>query len=160
MGVYSKLNRDEVIRVYNEILDNFDLTNKDIWLSSGSALVIHGLREYTSDLDMGCTFDTILKVSYQLDREPIPFPGSILFCGEDSIQLAVPEYYTDFYTEGVKGKQPILIEGVGVHGLQELLAQKKRMLLISNRSDEKRMQDIKDIHAICNIGFQKVSDAY
>ena len=101
-----------------------------------------------------------MKVSRKLNREPLPFPGSILFCGEVSIQLGVPEYYTDFYTEDVKGKQPILIEGVGVHGLQELLAQKKRMLLISNRSDEKRMQDIKDIHAICNIGFQNISDTY
>lgn len=149
MGIYAKMNREEVIRVYNELIQVFGLTKEDIWLSAGSALVIHGIREFTSDLDLGCRKTTLLKVAKHLGREPIPFPTSVIFCKEVSLQLPVPEYYTDFHSEDELDKDKLVyLDGVGVYSLYDLLEQKQRMILLPRRSDEKLLQDVKDIRAI------------
>lgn len=149
MGIYAKMNREEVIRVYNSLIETFQLKKEDIWLSAGSALVIHGIREFTSDLDLGCRTETLLKVSKQLGRELLPFPTSVIFCKEVSLQLPVPEYYTDFHSEDELDKDKLVyIDGVGVYSLYDLLEQKQRMILLPKRSDEKLLQDVKDIRAI------------
>lgn len=151
MGIYAKLNRNEVLRVYKELLDTFKLKQTDLWLSAGAALVIHGIREFTSDIDAGCRTDTLLKVSNQLNREPIPFQGSVMFCNEVSLQLPVEEWFTDFYSEDKTDiNKLVFIDGVAVWDLDSLLEQKQRMLLLPNRSDEKLLQDVKDIRAISN----------
>lgn len=154
MGDLDKLDRNDVIQIYSTLLDTFELSNKDIWLSSGAALVMHGFREFTSDLDIGCTTATISKVSKKIRRKPVPFPQYVE-SGETKI-LKAPEWQSDFHTEDkIDVNSLTYIENVCVYSLEELLEQKKRMLLIVNRSDVKLLQDLKDYR---NISFKLKSN--
>ena len=56
-----RLNRDAVIATYKELLVASGLLPNELWVSSGSALVMHGLRQDAGDIDSGChqaAFDT------------------------------------------------------------------------------------------------------
>lgn len=45
------LYKEEIIR----ILKGMDLPLSEYWITSGAALVIHGVKETTRDIDLGCT---------------------------------------------------------------------------------------------------------
>lgn len=45
------LYKEEIIRV----LKDMDLPLSQYWITSGAALVIHGVKEGTNDIDLGCT---------------------------------------------------------------------------------------------------------
>lgn len=48
-------------------LTHIPLPMDSCWLVMGAALVMHGIREETSDIDIGCTpeaFDTLIKLGY------------------------------------------------------------------------------------------------
>lgn len=38
-----------------KILKDMDLPKDEYWITSGAALVLHGVKEKTSDIDLGCT---------------------------------------------------------------------------------------------------------
>lgn len=149
MGVYSTLYRNDVIHHYELLLETFNLTNKDIWLSSGAAMVLHGLRTTTSDLDTGCSSAIFERISKQLKQKSIPFPDSVVFCKEESLSLPLEEYFTDFYTENnIKEEDLVLIDGVSCYSPTYLLEQKIRMLSLPGRKPTKLSQDRNDIFAL------------
>jgi hypothetical protein len=54
------LYKEDIIR----ILEKMDLPINEYWITSGAALVIHGVKESTNDIDLGCTtnlFEQFLK---------------------------------------------------------------------------------------------------
>lgn len=53
------LNREDIINYIN----NTDLLEKDgYWVLAGAALVIHGVKEETRDIDLGCTTELADKL--------------------------------------------------------------------------------------------------
>ena len=49
------LNKNNII----DILKELKLPAKEYWITSGAALVIHGVKESTRDIDLGCTTDLV-----------------------------------------------------------------------------------------------------
>jgi hypothetical protein len=45
------LNKDSIIKIINDI----KLPLNEYWITSGSALVMHGVKETATDIDLGCT---------------------------------------------------------------------------------------------------------
>ena len=49
------LYKEDIIK----ILKNMDLPLSEYWITSGAGLVIHGVKECTNDIDLGCTTNLI-----------------------------------------------------------------------------------------------------
>jgi hypothetical protein len=49
------LYKEDIIK----ILKNMDLPLSEYWITSGAGLVIHGVKESTNDIDLGCTTNLI-----------------------------------------------------------------------------------------------------
>ena len=45
------LNKEQIL----EIMEELDLSSTDYWIVAGSALVMHDIKEWTNDIDLGCT---------------------------------------------------------------------------------------------------------
>ena len=45
------MDKEEII----EKLEKFPYDTREYWINAGSAMVMHGLRENTEDIDLGCT---------------------------------------------------------------------------------------------------------
>ena len=45
------MKREEIIRM----LEGFPYDREDYWIMTGAAMVLYGIREETSDIDMGCS---------------------------------------------------------------------------------------------------------
>lgn len=45
------LKKNDIIK----ILEKMNLPKEEYWVVAGSALVVHGVKEETSDIDLGCT---------------------------------------------------------------------------------------------------------
>lgn len=45
------LYKEDIIRILKEL----DLPLNEYWITSGAGLVIHGVKKYTGDIDLGCT---------------------------------------------------------------------------------------------------------
>lgn len=51
-----------------QIIKEMELPLHDYWISAGAGLVIHGVKESTSDIDLGCTpnlFEQYIKNGYK-----------------------------------------------------------------------------------------------
>lgn len=49
------LYRDDIIK----IIKNMDLPMNEYWITSGAGLVIHGVKDNTNDIDLGCNTSLI-----------------------------------------------------------------------------------------------------
>ena len=49
------LYKEDIIKILKDI----DLPLSEYWITSGEALVIHGVKEGTNDIDLGCTTNLI-----------------------------------------------------------------------------------------------------
>ena len=56
--------KEDIIRIMNEM----DLPLGEYWISSGAGLVLHGIKEKTNDIDLGCTpklFESLISKGYK-----------------------------------------------------------------------------------------------
>jgi hypothetical protein len=54
-------------RQITEMIKEINLPENGYWISSGAALVLHGVKDATNDIDLGCTselFESLLKRGY------------------------------------------------------------------------------------------------
>ncbi|MBL4931202.1 hypothetical protein [Clostridium paridis] len=73
--------KEDIIRIMKEV----NLPLGEYWISSGAGLVLHGIKEKTNDIDLGCTsklFDSLINKGYKYKtladgRRVIEINGSI-----------------------------------------------------------------------------------
>ncbi|MDD7794130.1 hypothetical protein [Clostridium sp. 'White wine YQ'] len=56
--------KEDIIRMMKEV----DLPLGEYWISSGAGLVLHGIKEKTNDIDLGCTpklFEILINKGYK-----------------------------------------------------------------------------------------------
>jgi len=139
------LTRAEVIENYNRLCEEFKYMNRMFWLGGGSALIIHGLRETTMDLDAGCTWRTMELVQRQvgmLAEKKTVSEGYL----EDCLMLPLPQFFTDLHTESCTQFEDLeRIDGVWVYTLEACLRQKEKLLARLGREKDKK--DIEKIKA-------------
>lgn len=118
------LNREDIIK----IIKKEKLPSDKYWVGAGSALTLHGIREFTNDIDIGCNtelFNFLIK-SRNLKPSMAPMGGRMI-----SINKYI-DIFEEFKTYNIE-----YIEGIPCESLEDILAFKK----LRNRS--KDQNDIK-----------------
>lgn len=99
------------------------------WLVMGAALVLHGVKSETEDIDLGCTsekFQTLLDAGYKVFSSKSGLRKIIL-----DVNVSV---YENFYTERV-----VHMDGIGVSDI---------MSIRKIKTEYNRTKDINDIELI------------
>lgn len=119
------LNKSNII----QIMSAYDFPKQDYWIMAGSALVMHGVRELTGDIDMGChtmLFDMLVEQG----NEPIlRADGSRSLIIDDHLEV-----FENWMVEEIND-----IESIPVASLLSVLSFKRTMC---------RDKDIRDIALI------------
>lgn len=117
------MNKEEVVKRLQEL--NYPIS--EYWLVAGAAMVLYGLRENTSDIDLGCT----KVLADQLEKHG--FSTSILEDGSRRISVAEDiEIFEDWLFDKIE-----IREDIPIISLKGLLEMKKSL------GREKDQQDIR-----------------
>jgi len=122
------MNKKDIILKLKEL--NFD--NSDYWVIAGAALVLHGVRNETKDIDLACSknlFNYLLLQGYSVDRTKLGYRKITLT--EDI------EIFEEWETTGIN-----IIDGIPTANLENIRKMKMQM------GREKDFQDIKLIDEI------------
>ena len=120
------LNKEQVIKVMKES----GLPLEEVSFGFGGALVMHGIREYTHDIDVQCTkeyFDKLLEQGYEIS-----------FIFEGTRVIAYNEYI-DLHDEEPNLERTECIERLNCDTLEEIIRRKTLM---------GREKDLKDVETI------------
>lgn len=126
--------KKDILKAMYNSLDWFDITFSEIAISAGSALLMHGLREYTSDVDLIANEYTYQKL---LDAGLMPCPIRKTLI--DVTPMVSVQIETEFEVNTT------LIDGLIVLDCKSLLAQKKNLLKKFDRSHDKLNADAIDL---------------
>lgn len=136
-----RLSRDDIKRIYKELLVASGLLPNELWLSSGSALVMHGLRQDAGDIDSGCHQGAFDTASRTLGVESTPFRANHAYIPEGTPNLILPQFRADILLEPDTTVNDIeVIDGVTVYTLPFLLKQK---LALNREKDQADIAAIK-----------------
>jgi len=109
-----------------ELVANLNLPNNEYWLSAGAGLVLHGVKEFTQDIDIGCTTKLIEMLLH--DNLPLLFASD----GTRKTKLGDSiEFFENWYADEVE-----IIDGISVASLLSIRKHKAAL------GREKDLQDI------------------
>ena len=109
-------------------LRSFPYDKKDYWVVAGGAMVLYGLREETSDIDLGCT----TLMADRLERDG--YLSKISSDGSRCFKVGDIEVFENWLFDRTD-----TVDGIPVISLEGLLAMKKSL---------GREKDQKDVEAI------------
>lgn len=107
------LNKDEITRLLREA----PLDPREYWVTSGAAMVLHGIRGATRDIDLGCTSklaDELAGGGYSVE---VLRDGSRRIAFSDTIEI---------FENWIEG-ETVLLEGIPVVCLDGIIAMKKKL---------------------------------
>jgi hypothetical protein len=115
------MNKNDIIY---ELKDSgLDLSK--VWLLCGAAMVMHELRETTSDIDLGSGalyFNELLKMSQ---------PKNVWENGDRSIQFSQRiEIFEEWNISNA-----VFIEGIATSSVEDIIAQKEALNRVKDKSD-------------------------
>ena len=119
------LRKDEIIGLLNEAA--FD--RSEYWVTSGAAMVLHGIKETTRDIDLGCT----TQMADRLEREG--YDVGVLRDGSRKIVFSCAIEIFENWIED----QVILLEGLPVVSMDGMIRMKEKL---------GRKKDLEDIFLI------------
>ena len=119
------LRKDEIIGLLNEAA--FD--RSEYWVTSGAAMVLHGIKETTRDIDLGCT----TQMADRLERE-----GYDVEALRDGSRKIVFSSAIGIFENWIED-QVILLEGLPVVSMDGLIRMKEKL---------GRKKDLEDIFLI------------
>ena len=132
----NKLKRADIQALYLKVLDCTGLDPSQLWVSSGSAMVMHGLRYETSDIDSGChqsAFDTARSM---LKCEYVPFRKGHAYIPEGTPNLILETVPMDILLEpNIIPKNLVMVDGVNCYNVYALLVQKTRLNRLKDKAD-------------------------
>jgi hypothetical protein len=95
-----------------------------VWVGAGSALVMHGMREHTQDIDAGCRSDTMLTIAALTGRKVEIIGPEQGYLAKAHI-MRFPEYDLDMHSEdAIPNSQLVLVNGIWCYNYHALLQQK------------------------------------
>lgn len=122
------MNKSEII----EYLKIFSYNKHDYWVITGSAMVLYGIKEQTSDIDMGCTSEMADQLEQAGYAYKITESGNRHFQYDECTEI-FENWLKDTVTE---------VEGIPVITLHGLLEMKQEL---GREKDRKDIQLIKDV---------------
>lgn len=129
------LKLDDIRRTLREISAASGVPIHEIWVSAGGAMVAHGLRSQTNDIDIGCSPHYFRVLAKHYGVVPVMLDG----CGRiPPMQvLHLPDLKCDVHEEFIIPERCLVEKhGIWVYSLEALLAQKRAL---------NRAKDVKDI---------------
>ena len=109
-------------------VNRLNFNREDYWLVSGAVMVLHGFREETNDIDMGCT----PRLADMLEKEyPVEFSQDEKRCFRIAEDIEVFEDWLEGTVE--------YLEDIPVISIDGLLTMKRKL---------GRAKDLKDIELI------------
>ncbi|WP_035289361.1 hypothetical protein [Clostridium sp. KNHs214] len=117
--------REDIIK----ILKNMDLPSNEYWITSGAALVIHGIKEETNDIDLGVTTNLIEHFLNKGCKYSLAEDNSRIVTVNDHIELL-----ENWFVDEIE-----FIDGLPVGTLESIKKQKAEL------GREKDSRDIKII---------------
>lgn len=124
------LNREDIINIMGKL----DLPIEGYWVEAGGSLVLHGVRETTNDIDIGCSsrfMDYLIELGYDYIYNPYKLHNLRVIHIEDTIEIFEEDSYDKSDIE--------IIDGLPVWSLQRVRKQKEEL---------GREKDYKDISLI------------
>lgn len=117
------LYKDNIVKIINDL----DLPLNEYWITSGSALVMHGVKETATDIDLGCTrklWEDFLQkgYTYRIEKD-----NSKIIEVNEYVEI-IKEYYVD---------EIEFVEGLPTGSLESIKKQKSKL------GREKDIRDIK-----------------
>ena len=95
-----------------------------VWVGAGSALVMHGMRAHTQDVDAGCSSSTLLTIS-ALTHRPVEIIGPKQGYVSEAHLIRFPEFDLDMHAEDTTTRANlVLVDGVWCYNYHALLQQK------------------------------------
>lgn len=118
-----------------KMLKDMDLLVGEYWISSGAGLVLHGVKETTNDIDLGCTTNLVEYFIKKGCKFKVAKDNSRIVEINDKIEI-LENWVVD---------EIVFIDGLPVAGLESIRKQKSEL------GREKDISDIKLIDEyICN----------
>lgn len=133
------MNVEQLKKEYFDLVKSLGVKAEEVVLTSGSALLMYGLREQTSDLDVNIKLSLFNQIK-QSGIFPIGRFGEVEY-----IQISE---VIDLHVQDFPEDQIVQIEGVSVPSVKELLRFKKRLLAHPERNPLKMEQDRCDIERL------------
>lgn len=116
-------------RDIHEILKDMDLPLMEYWITSGAALVLHGVKEATNDIDLGCTTKLIEHFLEKGCKSRLAEDNSRIVMINDNIEIL-----ENWFVDKIE-----FVDGLPVGSLESIKRQKEAL---------GREKDIKDIKLI------------
>jgi len=124
-GVIKMLGKEYIVK----ILKNMELPLSEYWITSGAGLVIHGVKETTNDIDLGCTTNLVELFLKKGCKYTVEKDNSRIIQINDTIEI-LENWFVD---------EIVIIDGLPVGSLESIKKQKAQL---------GREKDIKDIKLI------------
>lgn len=124
-GVIKMLGKEDIVK----ILKNMELPLSEYWITSGAGLVIHGVKETTNDIDLGCTTNLVELFLKKGCKYKVEKDNSRIIQINDTIEI-LENWFVD---------EIVIIDGLPVGSLESIKKQKAQL---------GREKDIKDIKLI------------
>ncbi|KEZ87028.1 hypothetical protein IO99_07195 [Clostridium sulfidigenes] len=119
------LGKEDIVK----ILKNMELPLSEYWITSGAGLVIHGVKETTNDIDLGCTTNLVELFLKNGCKYTVEKDNSRIIQINDTIEI-LENWFVD---------EIVIIDGLPVGSLESIKKQKAQL---------GREKDIKDIKLI------------
>ena len=127
------MDKSSFIRAYHKTVRRLGLTSAEVTVSSGGALLMLGLRNQTSDLDLDVPETTFVK--YRTSDNFEMFGTSEIVNLSDTVSLHVADPL----------RETMVVAGVTCYSIPELIKQKKALLANPARRPEKIAADKRDL---------------
>lgn len=148
-----RLVKNDIRDLYLKVLDCTGINPENLWVSSGAAMVMHGLRYDTADIDSGCHQEAFGIARSMLHCEYVPFRKDHAYIPEGTPNLILVTVPMDILLEpNIVSDNLVMIDGVNCYNVYTLLVQKTKL---------NRLKDQKDIKALkCHIDELKLLEEF
>lgn len=120
-------------------LEELPFSKTEYWAVAGSAMVLHGFRPQTHDIDLGCS----TRLADQLERQ-----GCAVSRCEDGTRKVIYSEYVEIFESWIEGAVE-MVSGVPVVSVDGLVQMKKKL------GREKDLADIALIERVRENGFAR-----
>ena len=121
------MNKQEII----ENLSLFPYSRDDYWIITGAAMVLYGIREQTSDIDIGCTTSMANQLEQAGYSYKITESGNRWFKFNNNIEI-----FENWINDSVT-----VVDGIQVITVQGLIEMKQELGRQKDLEDIKLIQD-------------------
>lgn len=148
------LNKDDIIRICNTLISELGISAQDIHIGAGAAMVLHGLRAETNDIDLCTTrLTTMARFCDSVNEQPRYFENYyskgyyLRYNDEVELHLIPPGNRDDDY---------VIKDGLYCFSLEKLLEQKLAMNREKDQLDIKILESTLDeiyansLHGTCS----------